>query len=800
MVNKTPLALLWVAIIFLSPPSLKAEAHGFHKVMQYGRGVPQSIFWSPDGSTVLVNSLTGAWFYDGSTLETQHHLAELQSAVYSPNGHWLLGSKDDGELALYDANTYEPIELPHNLTNGKFSPNSQWLLATNQNRQPVLLDTDRFIPASLPGELQQAGMLLMWSPNGETLATLNAAKELIVWQVGAPELLFKVDAEVSGYVSWSPEGSKLLWYDEENHIRIWDAQSGALLTEIPPQPKQPHNEFEQLLGMISWKPDGSQIIRYYSSNDAVWIEIYDTASGTIIHELNAYQLFWTWYSPNSQYLVLSDGLYDAANYQKISDFYLQAAHWNPDSTQIALVPWFGSQVHIFDVIERTITQIIEPIPNDSGIGSIFWSPNSQKILSSDQNGRITLWDTRDGQQIAKLDEHTDLIDLAVFNQDGTRLAVADTVGKIRLWNLENNTLIATLNAHSYKAGTILWQPNGKLFVTQTAYRMVQTRPETNLIRVWDGSDGHLVQTLLNSTGIEVITWSPDGEQLFYTSRSDDVVHIWNPDDHSIRSIDTWNRGYGYAPYPRISWSPDDQLLVLDYNSATHGGQSIQIQDAISNTVLAPQIAYSWPTHYIWLDNSSLAFVSKRCSGWNERSATAENCTITFTTRFNRSDAPYETDLWPDESSYDFMLGPYATDPEMNWSPNNRWFALKHDQQLEIWRFETASLEREITLNGASGVDWSPNSQFLVVRYGSYDEGFTAAIMDFTNREIVFNLDNAQHIRWSPDSSMIEGYGNRIWEVATGQIITEYEGMLRAWSPDGNAFVTWNRGIVSLWSR
>ncbi|MEO8612502.1 MAG: hypothetical protein ABI690_31690, partial [Chloroflexota bacterium] len=65
--------LVFTVLCLSLTTSAAAQDDTFHQVLSYGRGVPQSVYWQPDGDKILVNAITGAWLYSGDDLSDITH-------------------------------------------------------------------------------------------------------------------------------------------------------------------------------------------------------------------------------------------------------------------------------------------------------------------------------------------------------------------------------------------------------------------------------------------------------------------------------------------------------------------------------------------------------------------------------------------------------------------------------------------------------------------------------------------------------------------------------------------------------
>src|SRR5690349_11093935 len=87
----------WFLLILFACSSIRVFAtEKTIPLMEYGRGLPKNVFWSPDGSAIYVlTTLDTLWRYDASSLAATGPLSDIQEAFFSPDGRWLITQSDD---------------------------------------------------------------------------------------------------------------------------------------------------------------------------------------------------------------------------------------------------------------------------------------------------------------------------------------------------------------------------------------------------------------------------------------------------------------------------------------------------------------------------------------------------------------------------------------------------------------------------------------------------------------------------------------------------------------------------------
>ena len=71
--------------------------------------------------------------------------------------------------------------------------------------------------------------------------------------------------------------------------------------------------------------------------------------------------------------------------------------------------------------------------------AIDWQPNGH-IIAHVSDGRLVLFDTIAEQNLDILPDMPDNLFLAMWSNDGTRLAASDTTGAVYIWSITNDHL------------------------------------------------------------------------------------------------------------------------------------------------------------------------------------------------------------------------------------------------------------------------------------------------------------------------------------------------------------------------
>jgi WD40 repeat protein len=163
---------------------------------------------------------------------------------------------------------------------------------------------------------------------------------------------------------------------------------------------------------------------------------------------------------------------------------------------------------------------------------VVFSPDGEKIATSDAHGNVRIHDAKSGRTLRNL-RHIDVYVYVVFSPDGKKVAtVHHNDGEydqdvVRIWDVRSGRELTRLIGHMYTGFVIdrvAFSPDGKKIVTagpdQTA-------------RIWDAESGKELRILDHETVDSVVyadvvyaAFSQDGKKIVTATSDEKAVRIW----------------------------------------------------------------------------------------------------------------------------------------------------------------------------------------------------------------------------------------------------------------------------------
>lgn len=322
-------------------------------------------------------------------------------------------------------------------------------------------------------------------------------------------------------LAWSPDSKRVAASNRAtttNIVRIWDANTGQHLVKIP---------MHEFVNTISWSPDSQQVAIATEQS----ITIVDGQSGHVIRTLPfAPQSF----TPEETGVEPLSSRFPGSGGPGLRDI-----SWSPDGSQIAASG--GGSVLVWTLQTGVLFQL--PVQGNNGVEGLSWSS--------------------DGKYIAV---------------DTYQLTGTDPLSQcgVVVWKVATRQIVLQKNTGSLPDVNMVvaWQP-GTRNLAQIGVVKSGGGYKTAIL-IFDGVTGKTLQKLVVPVS-DVLTWSPDGKYLAYTSPSPADLEKGNA--AHILNASNWSTVYTYTDSKNIinelAWSPDGHSIatgetVTENNNASMG--------------------------------------------------------------------------------------------------------------------------------------------------------------------------------------------------------------------------------------
>ncbi len=424
----------------------------------------------------------------------------------------------------------------------------------------------RFDETKLQGGL--VAMSVAYHPTASILATGIGGNAIVIWDTtdGGMKQLKTLDAHELSTTSlaFSRDGRRLVSASYDKKAKVWDTSTWQVVSVLEGEP----------LGGIwcaAFHPDGRQIaLAGFNKSVGLW----DPESGELRNLGNhTDRVTGVAFHPNGRLLASSGDdatvrLWDIDTGRELRTFRdpglfaCMCVAFSPDGRFLAAGN-SGGALTLWDTASGR--EVFQRTRQVSPIRRMAFSPDGRRIASvGGSDGRVTIWDASSGRVLLSLHGHKPEIWGVAFRSDGEQLASAGA-NMVRVWDATRREELpepglSILRGHSEHVGAVSFSEDSRRIATASWDRTV---------RVWDPSDGSLVQTLTGPDGaLSCVAYSPDGR--LAASGRGRAVTIW---DAAGKLIHTWPAHE--RAVTSLTFSHDGRLLA----SAGEDGV-VNIRDAI----------------------------------------------------------------------------------------------------------------------------------------------------------------------------------------------------------------------------
>jgi len=467
------------------------------------------------------------------------HTGLVTEIEFSPNSSFLISGEDDGDLILWDVKNGMPIKV----FTGGHTKEITGIIFSRDGKRLFSGSKDGSIKSWKTFEMR---MSLARKDEG-------GGEESIPADIPETDLNFMDEENNSPItcIALCPEGKLIASGDDQEKIKIWDANTGMLLRrlkkpnvgkKLPLAPGEIHFESpfktledEEIVWSISFSLDGKFLVSASGQGTNSYdssIKIWEVSTGLLIQPLLGHTFIprGVVFSKDGKKLVScgNDGTIKLWNFQTGS-----------------LVKTFGG--HLDKVIKVSYS-----IDNE--------------IASVGLDGIIRFWKISDhySPKISSFTEQIEGVLCVALSKNGKYLASGSQDGTIKIWYCETGKIFKILKGHELGVNSVAFSPDNKKLVSGGIDKRVI---------LWDveSRDNKILPYIYNDS-VESVIFSFSGDKIAAGSHKGEIT-LFNVDaedaEPKIFFSDPWYRLYS------VSFSPNDEQVII-------GGLFIKILETTTN--------------------------------------------------------------------------------------------------------------------------------------------------------------------------------------------------------------------------
>ncbi|MBV8495984.1 MAG: hypothetical protein JO361_04280, partial [Gammaproteobacteria bacterium] len=396
-----------------------------------------------------------------------------------------------------------------------------------------------------------------YSPDGSRLLTVSLDHTVRVWDARTGLELLRVPEVYAG--GFSPDGTRILTAAKGGVVRILDAHTGTPFLLI----RGPED-----VNSIAYSADGARIVTAFSKGVWLWDARTGARLAEFVHPAEE-EYYRASFSPDGSRVAVATGktmrVWDARTGRELL---VLAGHrdsvitfaYSLDGTRIVSGGTDGT-ARVWDAL--TGKELLH-VEHGGQTWDAMFSPDGRTFATAAADKTIRLWDAATGRQLRVLTGHVQIVAGVAFSPDGTHLASAAWDRTARVWDLREGPDALVLKGHGDVVGSVSYSPDGARLLTASA---------DGTARIWDVHTGAPVAVLRgHGKSVGVAVYSPDGARVL-TGSDDKSLRVWDARTGATLLSLATPEGVTSAAY-----SPDGRHIVASYADGT-----FDTRDAASGT-------------------------------------------------------------------------------------------------------------------------------------------------------------------------------------------------------------------------
>jgi WD40 repeat protein/tRNA A-37 threonylcarbamoyl transferase component Bud32 len=362
--------------------------------------------------------------------------------------------------------------------------------------------------------------VMAFSPDGTKLATWSDDQTARLWDVATGEPLGEPlqHTKLDGVLFWdvatgtpmelhsfpifslafSPDGTKLATASWDNTARLWDVATGKPLGDAL-------QHADSVIAVV-FSPDGTKLATASHKTARVW----DVATGKPLGDAlqHAGSVIAVAFSADGTKLATASHLWDVATGKPLADALqheanVEVAAFSPDGTKLATGSWPARAWGVPTALQAT-----------DAAQAVDYSHDGMKLGAE---STVRVWDVATRKPLHAL-QYAGRIMAVAFSPDGMKLATASEDKTARLWDVATGQPVGDALQHEANVVVAAFSPDGAKLATGSWDKTA---------RLWDAATGKpLGGALQHADRIMAVAFSADGTKLA-TASHDKSARLWD---------------------------------------------------------------------------------------------------------------------------------------------------------------------------------------------------------------------------------------------------------------------------------
>jgi WD40 repeat protein len=467
------------------------------------------------------------------------HKAAVRSAVFSPDGKYIISGGNDATIRLWETHTAREIRVFEGhvdaVTSVAFSPEGKFFVSASEDMTLRLWDVTSGKEVRRFQGHEASVNSVEYDPNGKHIISGGEDKIIRIWEVSTGEHVgtFRGHDEPVNSVSLSRDGKYLLTGSWDGTLRLWDLSKGKTIRVF--------KDHESCVNAVGFSHDGSFVV---SGSDDNTLRLWKPSQSRSMKTFKGHKYSVTCVA------VSRDGKH-----------VVSGSH---DNTVRLWEVATGKEVRVFH-------GHAEPIR------SVAFSRDGRFVLSSSNDKSLLLWEVSTGRKIRAFEGHRKAIQAVAFHPNGIHVLTGSGDGSMRFWEVTSGKEIRSFKGHEGSVNCLAFTPNGKYIISGG---------EDKTIRLWEANTSRQLRVMEgHEAAVNSVAFSPTGKY-FVSGGDDKTLRLWQTaTGRGIRVIDLFSHAAGF-----VAFSSDGIFVISSSNESFRiwevaTGKEIKFTSGISEELL-----------------------------------------------------------------------------------------------------------------------------------------------------------------------------------------------------------------------